>query len=138
MNTQFFNTFTALGAPNNPPVLCCKYETNPWVFTRINDTLFDQLEIDLASVPPPRIMTESTGEVSQRGGAFALLVNLPTVGSGSPMTARMYIWHDTDTSAAVDGAILVPFIQPTGYTYASPAPGRWYCATGASCGEQLG
>lgn len=138
MNTQFFNTFTALGVPENPPVLCCKYETNPWVFTRINDTNHAQLEVDLASVPPPRILTEATGEASERGGAIALLISLPTIGTAGSPSIRVFVWSDTETNAAVVDAIIVPFIQPTGFTYASPAPGRWMCSTFASCGRAPG
>lgn len=132
-NTQIFGTFNGAGVPNNPPVPASNYETNPWVLTRINDPLFTQLLIDLASIRPPRLLTEATGNPAQRGGAIAILLSLPVVGTGNAAASQTYFWSDTESAAGGSG-IVVPFNQPTGYTYASPYNGRWVSTTTTNSG----
>lgn len=132
-NTQIFGTFNGAGVPNNPPVPASNYETNPWVLTRINDPLFTQLLIDLASIRPPRLLTEATGDPSQRGGALAILISLPAVGSGNPALSQLFVWSDTESHAAGTG-IVVPFNQPSGYNYGTPANGRWVYWTSTTFG----
>lgn len=128
-DTQYFNTFSAGETPNNPPVFCCKYETAAWAFTRINDSSYTQLMKDLKAVPPPRILNESGNEASLKGGARAYLISLPTPGTTGHPVYRLYFWSDTETDADNGSTTLVPYVQPAGYTYASPAPGRWMAPT---------
>lgn len=137
MNTQFFNTFTALGIANDPPILCCKSEEKVWVITREGSliTYLPMLLNDLQSIPPPRRLTDAASEVSQRGTSIAYLVLLkPLPLTPTTTIVIQAVWSDHETAIAT-GISIVPFMQPTGYTYASPAPGRWMCCGVPTCAD---
>lgn len=132
-NTSIYATFDALGTPRNPPISASNYETNPWVLVRVNDFSFTQLLVDLASIRPPRIMTEAVAESSVRGGALAYLISLPSPGVALLAASQCYLWSDTETRNSGPG-VVIPFVQPSGYSYGLPHAGRWIYWNPASFG----
>lgn len=117
----------------NPSDFCAVYQSDNCILTRINDPALVSLFVDLRSIPAPRIYDGAIASPKNVGGAIATLISLPTPGTpGSKPTVKSFYWSDTETESDDGSDVLTPYIQPTGFSYESPAPGRWMSANSPS------